>query len=85
MTDTYWPDEALSFMTIDQPTEEQILCFLDACAPWRDRDAAIMQRNVAYRLLGKTTGKLNILPADRQPEPREYVWRPGNKRMARVK
>lgn len=80
---TEWPSSALSFMAIDHPTEEDILGFLDACTPYCERDEAIMKRNIAFRLLGKTTGKLCVLPADPQPEPSAYVWRPGQSRMTR--
>ena len=80
---TEWPSQALSFMAIDNPTEEDILGFIDTCTSFRERDEAIMKRNIAFRLLGKTTGKLDVLPADPQPEPTSYVWSPGNKRMTR--
>ena len=80
---TEWPSQALSFMAIDRPTEDDILGFLDACTPYRERDEAITRRNIAFRLLGKTTGKLHVLPADRQPEASAYVWKPGQPRMTR--
>lgn len=75
MTKTYWPDAALSFMAIDNPNEEDILSFIDTCTPFRERDEAIAKRNIAFRLLGKTTGRLNIEPADPIHQTDE-VWYP---------
>lgn len=82
---TEWPAAALSFMAIDHPTEDDILGMIDACAPYRERDEAIVKRNLAFRLLGKTTGRLNVEPADPAPEASGYVWRPGHQRMEREK
>jgi len=75
---TEWPSQALSFMAIDHPTEDEILGFLDTCTSFRERDESVMKRNVAFRLIGKTTGRLNILPADPQPEADLRVWSPGS-------
>lgn len=75
---TEWPAAALSFMAIENPSEQDILGFLDSCTPYRERDEAISRRNIAFRLTGKTTGKLHVLPADPHPEPDYSVWSPGN-------
>ena len=68
-------------MAIENPTEDDILGFIDACTPYRERDEAIVKRNIAYRLLGKTTGRLTILPADPQPEADLRVWSPGSREL----
>lgn len=77
---TEWPSAALSFMAIDHPTEEDILCFESVCTPYRERDEAITRRNISFRLMGKTTGRLNIEPADRVPQS-DYLWRPGSREL----
>jgi hypothetical protein len=78
---TEWPSQALSFMAIDHPTEDEILGFIDSCTSFRERDESLMKRNVTFRLMGKTTGKLNILPADPQPEADLRVWSPGSREL----
>lgn len=67
-------------MSIDEPTEGDILNFQQVC------ESDVNTRNVKLRLLGQTTGRLNVLPADPEPESKSspYVWRPGNKRMTRI-
>jgi hypothetical protein len=75
---TDYPSRALSFMAIDHPTEQDILDMFEAFTPARERDEAIMTRNMAFRLSGKTTGRLHIEPADARPEPDE-VWYPGRR------
>lgn len=74
---TEWPSSALSFMAIEHPTESDLLGFFEACTPCRERDEAITRRNISFRLTGRTTGRLHIEPADPQPEPPVYLWRPG--------
>jgi len=75
---TAYPSRALSLMAIDHPSEQDILDLYEAFTPLRERDEAIMRRNMAFRLSGKTTGRLNIEPADARPESDE-VWYPGRR------
>ena len=76
---TAYPARALSLMAIDHPTEQDILDMFEAFAPLRERDEAIASRNMAFRLSGKTTGRLNIEPADITPES-DDLWYPGGNR-----
>jgi hypothetical protein len=75
---TAYPSRALSLMAIDRPTEQDILDLYEAFTPLRERDEAIMRRNMAFRLSGRTTGRLNIEPADALPESDE-VWYPSRR------
>jgi hypothetical protein len=65
-------------MALDHPTEQDINDMYEAFTPARERDEAIMRRNMAFRLSGRTTGRLNIEPADNTPESDE-VWYPGRR------
>jgi hypothetical protein len=76
---TAYPLNALSLMAIDRPTEQDIIDLFDALTPLRTRDEGIMARNMAFRLSGKTTGRLNIEPADNRPES-DDLWYPGGNR-----
>jgi hypothetical protein len=66
-------------MAIDHPTERDIIDLFDALTPLRTRDEAIMARNMAFRLSGKTTGRLHIEPADSIPAS-DDLWYPGGNR-----